>query len=142
MYIKKFIILCSLFFMKVFANEFSINHLENTEWRGTYCSSYGDGIFQGTYNYHFKENNQIESYIEYFTDLSCKTKIDQRVDIQTQGKYKIKNSYTQNDWSVYDLEVKLNHLSYPLFFKLKINKNNMMICYSSARCNSYVKILN
>lgn len=45
------------------------NTLENTNWRGTNCSSFADGIFQGTYNYRFLPNENIETYLEYYTDL-------------------------------------------------------------------------
>ncbi|MBX9838303.1 MAG: hypothetical protein K2X69_08280 [Silvanigrellaceae bacterium] len=135
------IILFLLTTLSAHALENKENLFDNNDWRGAYCSSYGDGLFQGTYNYRFKGNGQIESYIEYYTDLSCKTKTGYN-DIQTQGTYKLKNMTHQNDWVIYDLEVKLNHLNYLLYFKLKIKQNNMTLCWDSSRCLNYVKILN
>ncbi len=127
--------------LSVHALESSVNLFDNNDWRGSYCSSYGDGLFQGTYNYRFKGNGQLESYIEYYTDLSCKTKTGYN-DIQTQGSYKLKNTSYQNEWVIYDLEVKLNHLNYLLYFKIKIKQNNMILCWDSSRCSNYVKISN
>lgn len=139
---KNIVIFCCLFFTKAYANDYSINKIDNTEWRGTSCSSYGDGLFQGTYNYHFKDNGKLESYIEHFTDLSCKTKSTYENSIQTQGSYEILKKYTQNNFEIYDLKVKLNHLNYFLYFNIKIKNNNMVLCYDSTRCSSYIKISN
>ncbi|APJ04647.1 hypothetical protein [Silvanigrella aquatica] len=140
MALRVIVTLLSLIFMKIYANNFDISEIEESNWRGTYCSSYGDNLFYGNYNYNFKKNNQIETYIEYYSDYRCKNKSGQWNDIQTKGNYKIKNLYFQNEWVFYDLEVNLEHLNHPLFFQVKIKNNDMMICNESKRCSNYVKI--
>lgn len=132
----------------LFAVLFSTNSysLEKTtlqfegNWKGSYCSSYNDGLSQGTYNYKFNSSGRVDSYIEYYTDLSCQTKIG-TIDYQITGTYKIKDSSRQNDTYTYNLEVKLNHLNYPVFFKIKVKNDSMTLCWNdTTRCSNLTKI--
>lgn len=116
----------------------SSTQFEGSDWRSATCSSYADSLLQGTYNYRFDGNGKIETYIEYYTDLSCKTKTGW-IDYQTTGTYTIKESSKKENSYLYKIEVKLTHLNYPLFYNLIVKKDNMTLCKES-RCWNYIRI--
>lgn len=123
-------------------NSFSLNSvaelLDNTDWRGTSCSSYGDGLFQGTYNYVFKENNRVESYLEYYDDYHC-TKPASRTDAQIIGKYEVKSFTKDSQGYSISLAVKMTHLREIVTFNIKLNDKNMKLCWDNRWCSNLIK---
>lgn len=132
------ILLLLIFKINASANSSVAYLLDNTDWRGNNCSSYGDGIFQGTYNYIFKENNRVESYLEYYEDRQC-TKLSGKTDAQIIGNYTVKFFKKEGDKYFISLSVKLNHLREAVTFNIRLAENNMKLCWDYRWCSDLIK---
>ncbi len=137
---KKFICLIALFNIVTIAkaSDDVAKILDNTDWRGSDCTSYGDGIFQGTYNFNFKENKQVESYLEYYDDYSC-TKSSGKTDPQVIGSYVVKSIKKDGNLFLIKLSVKMTHLRENVIFNIKLNDNKMQLCWDNRWCSNLVK---
>lgn len=137
---KKFIFLVTLLSMisTAKAADNVSNLLDNTDWRGNNCTSYGDGIFQGTYNFIFKANNRVESYLEYYDDYIC-TKSSGKTDPQVIGSYIVRSFKKEGNNYLINLSVKMTHLRENVIFNIKLNDNKMQLCWDNRWCSDLVK---
>lgn len=114
----------SIFLLLTFAVQAWSGGLVGT-WEGVTCQTYNDGISWGTYNYNFKADNQVETFVQYYDDDACKTKVS--AEPQSKGNYTVTEQPAEGEDGEYHVRIFYSRWNGIKVCKIVIKENTMTI---------------
>jgi hypothetical protein len=109
------------------------------DWEGQRCQSYNDGTAMGTYNFNFKANGQLLTYIQYYDGWCTGSKgmVSQPV---VTGSYEILSSTENNGQIIYEMSFHYSHTQdQSMTTKAIVSGNTLQLCRRGGTCSSYVR---